>query len=160
MAAVESIVVAVSFVVFVASLAKPVSKAVLGMLDDKILKVSTQLDEAERLRKEAEEAYELAELRLKESEELSGKILKNARDKASELLANVENEVTNIIARKTEISMQRIAQQEKAITEEIQNEAVIMALQHVESALMAELSKQTQSSIVLDVVSQAKKLIH
>lgn len=160
MAAVESIVVAVSFIVFVAGLARPVSKAVVGMLDDKILKVSTQLDEAERLRKEAEEAYALAELKLKESEELSNKILKNAKDKASELLANVENEVDNIIARKTEISMQRIAQQEKAIKEEIQNEAVIMALQHVESALMAELSKQTQSSIVLDVVSQAKKLIH
>lgn len=160
MAAVESIVVAVSFVVFITTLAKPVSKAITNMLDARIGRVATQLEEAAKLRKEAEEAYSLAEQKLRESEVLSKKILKNAKDKAHELLDNVEKEVADIIARKTEISMQRIAEQEKAIQEEIQNEAVIMALQHVETALMAELSKQTQTSLISEVITQTKKLVH
>ncbi|HXP12037.1 MAG TPA: ATP F0F1 synthase subunit B, partial [Stellaceae bacterium] len=105
--------VAVAFVIFVGILIKlGVPNMLLKHLDDRSARIKAELDEALKLRKEAEGV--LAEYRRKqgEAEKVAESIILNARSEAERLAAEAKAKVEDFIARRTKMAETKIAQAE------------------------------------------------
>src|SRR5437660_12929280 len=105
--------VAIAFLIFVGVLIKlGVPNLLFKALDDRSARIKAELDEALKLRQEAEGV--LAEYRRKqgEAEKAAESIILKARGEAERLAAEAEAKVEDFIARRTKMAETRIAQAE------------------------------------------------
>ncbi len=101
--------VAVAFVIFLVGLAKPIKKMLTGTLDKRTEAIKLELDEAQRLREEAQhtlaeyqrkqrDALKEAEGILAEAHEEAGRIEAAAAERTAELLRRREQQALDMIA--------------------------------------------------------------
>lgn len=101
--------VAVSFVFFLVALFKPIKKMLTGTLDRRTETIKSELDEAQRLREEAQhtlaeyqrkqrDALKEAEAILAEAREEAGRIEKAAVERTDDLLRRREQQALDMIA--------------------------------------------------------------
>lgn len=156
----ETTVVAASFVLFVIALFKPAKNAILAFLDEKVQEAVKGIEEAKAMRKEAEEYFSQAKHKLSDAEKTALEIVESATARATAILTHVEEEVKVLAEKKSQIAMARIAQQEKQIIEEIKREAVELAMQHVQEALVDELDAGAQMSLIEHSIKNAKRMVN
>jgi F-type H+-transporting ATPase subunit b len=129
--------VAVAFVIFVGILVRLGVPAMLTKtLDDRAARIKAELDEALKLRKEAEAV--LAEYRRKEKEaeqEAEGIIL-NARRDAERVAADAKAKVEDFIARRTKMAEAKIAQAEVQALADVRAAAADAAIAAAEKILI------------------------
>ncbi len=116
--------VAVAFVFFVGLLFKPGSKFVIGALDERAERIRSQLDEAQRLREEAQ--HLLAEYQRKQRQALQDAeaILNQARATAERHREDSAAELAQTLERRERQAMDRIAQAEAEALAEVRAVAV------------------------------------
>ena len=128
--------VAVAFVIFVGILIKlGVPDMLFKQLDDRSARIKAELDEALKLRKEAEGV--LAEYRRKqgEAEKVAESIILNARSEAERLAAEAKAKVEDFIARRTKMAETKIAQAEAQALAEVRAAAADAAVAAAEKIL-------------------------
>lgn len=156
----ESFISAIAFVLFVGFTYRPIKNVILSALDEKIAETIKQMDEASALRVDAEKLFSDATAQLVEAQYTAKEMISNAQAKAKEILEDVEQEVSELAAKKTASSLQRIALQEKKVIDEIKIEAVELAMSYVEQALIDELDKNAQLTLIENNIGGIKKVIH
>lgn len=110
-------------------------KFALGALDAKAATIKTDLEEAARLRAEAEAM--LADIRKQrdEAEVQGAEMLKEAKAEAKRLAAEAKAKLEEQIARRTALADRRIATAETQATAEVKAAAAYLAAQLAESIL-------------------------
>jgi F-type H+-transporting ATPase subunit b len=129
--------VAVAFVIFVGILIKlGVPNLLFKVLDDRSARIRAELDEALKLRKEAEGV--LAEYRRKqgEAEKVAESIILNARGEAERLAAEAKAKVEDFIARRTKMAENKIAQAEAHALADVRAAAANAAVAAAENILI------------------------
>jgi F-type H+-transporting ATPase subunit b len=129
--------VAVAFVIFVGILIKlGVPDMLFKQLDDRSARIKAELDEALKLRKEAEGV--LAEYRRKqgEAEKVAESIIVNARSEAERLAAEAKAKVEDFIARRTKMAEAKIAQAEAQALADVRSAAADAAVAAAEKILV------------------------
>jgi F-type H+-transporting ATPase subunit b len=129
--------VAVAFVIFVGILIRMgVPSMLIKHLDDRSTRIRAELDEAVKLRKEAEAV--LAEYRRKESEaeKTAAAIIDNARGEAERLAAEAKTKVEDFIARRTKVAETKIAQAEAQALADVRSAAADAAVAAAEKILL------------------------
>jgi F-type H+-transporting ATPase subunit b len=129
--------VAVAFVIFVGILVRlGVPGMLLKQLDDRSARIKAELDEALKLRKEAEGV--LAEYRRKqgEAEKAAEAIILNARTEAERLAADAKAKVEDFIARRTKMAETKIAQAEAQALADVRSAAADAAVAAAEKILV------------------------
>jgi F-type H+-transporting ATPase subunit b len=129
--------VAVAFVIFIGILIKlGVPAMLLKQLDDRSARIKAELDEALKLRKEAEGV--LAEYRRKqgEAEKAAESIILNARTEAERLAAEAKAKVEDFIARRTKMAETKIAQAEAQALADVRSAAADAAVAAAEKILV------------------------
>jgi F-type H+-transporting ATPase subunit b len=129
--------VAVAFVIFVGILIKlGVPNLLFKVLDDRSARIRAELDEALKLRKEAEGV--LAEYRRKqgEAEKVAESIILNARGEAERLAAEAKAKVEDFIARRTRMAENKIAQAEAQALADVRAAAADAAVAAAEKILI------------------------
>ena len=104
------------------------------MLDDRGLRIAKELDDARKLRAEAEALLKGYETKRAEAEKLAADIVAQARSDALEYAAESRRKLGEQLARLTSQAEQKIAQAEAAAVKEVRNvvtDIAIAAAQHL-----------------------------
>jgi len=129
--------VAIAFVIFVGILIKVgVPDMLFKSLDDRGARIKAELDEALKLRREAEGV--LAEYRRKqgEAEKVAESIVLNARGEADRMAAEAKAKVEEFIARRTKMAETKIAQAEAQALADVRSAAADAAIAAAETILV------------------------
>lgn len=143
--------VAVAFVIFLALAGRAAWRGVTGMLDQRAVAITKQLDDAIKLRAEAEAT--LAEYRMKRdaAESEAKGIIDLATAEAAALKVRAEADLANTIKLRERQALDRIAQAEAKATAEVRSTAVDAAI----SATRTLLQERMQTGQGSELVDQA-----
>lgn len=120
--------VAIAFLIFVALVYKIAKKTILSALDGRAAQVRKQLDDATRLKAEAEQMLADAQRRHKEAVAEAQSIVDQAKDAAVRLAARLDDESAKAITRREESALEKIKQAEHAALAEVRAQAVDVAI--------------------------------
>lgn len=146
--------VAVAFVAFFVVVWKPLKKVLIGGLDERADRIRKELDEAQRLREEAQGL--LAELQRKQRDAMqeAESILARAKSEADRLQRDAKAKLEADLKRREEQAMQRIGQAEQAATHEVRTAAVDVALAATRRLLEQKLDAGAQSRLIEDAIRE------
>lgn len=155
-----SFFVAVSFVIFLALVFKPLKKALLGALDERSAKIAKDLEDAKRLREEAQKL--LADYRLKHKN-----AMKEAEDMVAQAKADAERgakaaaqELEDSLKRRTERAMAKIAKAEAQAVQEVREVAVEVAVAATRDLIAAKLDGATRNKLVDGAIADMGKRLN
>lgn len=123
-------------------------KAIGKALDDRAEKIRNELDEARRLREEAQELLANYKRKQAEAADEAEKIIRQAKAEADYLRENAKNEIASRIERRTAMAEARIAQAEAAAAKEVKSLAADLAVDAAEELLRAKLTKPQRTAIL------------
>jgi F-type H+-transporting ATPase subunit b len=147
--------VGVALVVFIVIL---VMVGVPGMamkaIDARGVKVQAQLDEANRLREEAQALLADIKAQREQAERHAAEVLANARDEARRLQADAQVKLAEQIERRGQLAERRIATAEAQAAAEVKAAAADLASQLAEDILKARLAGATSDPLVDQAIGQ------
>jgi F-type H+-transporting ATPase subunit b len=149
--------VAIAFAIFVGVLVKlGVPNLLFKALDDRSARIKAELDEALRLRQEAEVV--LAEYRCKQSEAqtVAESIILNARGEAERVAEEAKARVEEFIARRTKMAETRIAQAEAQALADVRSAAADAAIAAAETILVKTTRGPAAEALVTQSISDLK----
>lgn len=129
--------VGVSFVIFLAIAFKPAKKAILGALDGKIAEIKDQVEEAARLRDEAQALLAEYERKQQQASQHAEEMVDAARKEAEESKARAEADLNASLDRQRKLALERISMAEEKALREVRAAAAEMAIAATEK-LVAE----------------------
>ena len=130
--------VAISMLVVIGiMLWKRVPRMIAAMLDAKIATIRTQLDEAARLRAEAETLLAAAKARDKASAGDAAAIVAHAEAEATLLLAKAESDATDLLARRSKMAEDKIGAAERQAIADVRGRAADAAI-HAAATVIAQ----------------------
>ncbi len=146
--------VAVAFVILVAGVWKPVKRGVAGGLDARAATIKAELDEARRLKDDAEAL--LAEYQQKESQALAEAeaILRHAGAEAERNRRQAEGELAASLKRREQQAMERIAQAEAKAIDEVRALAVALAVAVTRRLVAANLDGARAAALVDSAIAE------
>ncbi len=134
--------VALAFIVFFVLFGRMLWRAIAALLDDRAAKIRAELDEAARLRREAEAMLKDAQTRRDAAIAEAKQLLAGAAAEATRLAQAAAAEAEAAARRREQMAMDRIAAAEKAAVDEVRTTAVevasIAARQVISDGLSAE----------------------
>jgi F-type H+-transporting ATPase subunit b len=145
--------VLVAAVIFVAVVWKPAKRSLIGSLDERAARIRGELDEARRLRDEAEQL--LAEYRRQESQIAAeaGAIVTHARDEAGRISAQAARDLEQAMARRQRLAEERILQAETKALDEIRAVAVDVAIAAAREVIVSEIDQQRGAALIDDAIA-------
>ncbi|MGX6646977.1 F0F1 ATP synthase subunit B family protein [Maricaulaceae bacterium MS644] len=131
-------------------------KMIAKSLDDRSDRIRTELDEARRLREEAQEL--LASYKRKQSEAARNaeEIIKQARSEAEYLRESAQKEIAQRIERRTALAEQRIAQAEAQASKEVKALAADLAVDAARMLLTDKMTKTQRNALLKTDISSVK----
>lgn len=149
-----------AFVGLVLFLALIVYLKVPGMLakslDDRAARITHELDEAKRLRAEAQSLLAEYQSKRKEAEAEAAHIVAAAEREAEMLTAEAKQKTEEFVARRTALSEQKIKQAETDAINSVRATAVDIAIAAAESVITAKSDATTQATLFAKAVSDVK----
>jgi len=140
--------VAGSFLVFVLLLLKlKVPKMIGDALDARGKKIAADLEEARRLRAEAEALLAGYQAKQKQAAADVESILTNAEAEAERIVADAQTAADALVARRTRMAEDRIAAAERAATADLRAQAAALAAEAARRVLTTELGAKEQSKL-------------
>jgi F-type H+-transporting ATPase subunit b len=122
--------------------------AMIKSLDQRAETIRNELDEARRLREEAQEMLASYERRQREAAEEAERIVEQARRDAERLREDARKDLEDMLERRAEMAETRIAQAEAQAAKEVRAMAADLATAAAEELLKSGLSKTDRNKIV------------
>jgi F-type H+-transporting ATPase subunit b len=152
--------VAIAFIIAVLALFKPASKMIVGSLDKRSDRIRDELDEARRLREEAQELLASYERKQREAEKEAEGIVAHAKEEAERLARRAATELEAQVARRRQQALDRIDQAGKDAEREVRAAAVDLALKATRKLLAEKIGEDQQSKLVDDAINEVAKRLH
>jgi F-type H+-transporting ATPase subunit b len=118
----------IALVILIAVVWKPLSRMILGGLDGHASKVRAELDEAKRLREEAQSLLAEHKRQLAAGQDHARNISEHAQREAERQAERQRAELEASLARRTEQALGRIAQEEARAVQDVRNQAASLAI--------------------------------
>ena len=140
--------VGLAFVLVVGYLARPIALSVSASLDSRADKIRTHIEDARKLREEAQAL--LAEYQRKQRDALSEaeSIVAQAKEEASRMKIQAEKDLEHSIERRKSQAVERIAQSEAQAIASVRNTAVDMAVAAAEKLITDQMNGDRQAALV------------
>jgi F-type H+-transporting ATPase subunit b len=147
------VIYAVAFAVFVGLAYRYGRGAFLVWVDGEILKIRSQLDEAQKLRAEAEATlveYKTKQaLALKEADEM----VQNAKVEAVRLKAQAEADLKASLARHEQLAVERIRMAEAAALAEVRQRGIDLAMEAARQSLQKKLQGDAAAKLIDEAIA-------
>jgi F-type H+-transporting ATPase subunit b len=144
----------VALIILVAIVYKPLARIILGALDGHGAKVRSELDEARRLRDEAQGLLAEHQRKVAAGEDQAKAIVERARTEAERLIERHQVELEASLQRRTEQAMDRIAREEARALQEVRTRAATLAIRTTERLLADQLDGQRAQALLDDAISE------
>lgn len=152
--------VAIAFVIFLALALRPGVKALTTMLDERAARIRSDLDEAQRLREEAQTLLATYQRRQRDALKDAEAILEHARDEADRLRRTAVTDLDAALARREAQAMDRIAQARQAAIQDVRNQAVDVAIAAAERILRDQLQGTKADRLIDDSIADLPNNLH
>ena len=146
--------VLIAVVIFVIAVWKPAGRALSGLLDARANRIAAELDEARRLRDEAEQLLAEYQKKQREAESDAQAIVAHAKDEAEQVAAQAARDLEHALERRTRLAEERIEQAEAKAVSEIRAAAVDVAIAAAREVIAGELD-DNRSAVLVDAAIAA-----
>ena len=146
--------VLIAFFLFFIIFGRKLWSALAQMLDDRAAKVRAELEEAARLRREAEAMLRDAEARRVEALREAQALIEGAKTEAGRVAAAAGAEAEASARRREQMAMDRIAAAEKAAVDEVRLTAVEVATMAARQVIAEGLSADADSRLIDHAITQ------
>jgi len=154
-----TLVVAISLVIFLALVWWKGRKAIVGMLDKRSEDIRRQIDEARRLREEAEKLYADIAKKQQEAAQTAADMVKEAHVQAARIERDAEAALEQTIARRREQALEKIAQAEAEAMRQVRARAVDVAIEATRAVLAEDMAgAQGQAAIDASIAELPQRL--
>ncbi len=142
--------VAVAFALFLIILFRVgAHRSILGALDNRSAMIQAELDEAKRLKEEAEKLLAEYKRKQREAEGEAKAIVEQANVEARQIAADARTRLEEFIARRTKMAETKIAQAEQQALSEVRAAAADAAVKAAEK-IVAETAKGAEGQALLE----------
>lgn len=149
--------VLIAFLIFAGMLVSMKVPATVGKaLDDRAAGIRKDLDDAARLRKEAEQLLADYQRKAREAEAEAKSIIEAAKREAENLAAETKKALAELIERRTKLAEDKIARAEAQAVSEVRATAVDVAVSAAETLLKAKLAGATATGLVEQSIRDLK----
>lgn len=153
--------VAAAFVIFVGILYYfRVHEALFGALDQRQARIKTELDEAKRLRDEAQSLLEAYQQKRREAETEAEAILAGARAEAERIAQEAAAKLEEFIARRTKMAETKIAQAEVQALADVRAAAADAAVAAAEKILVQSARNNVADTLIAKGIDEVKKKLN
>jgi F-type H+-transporting ATPase subunit b len=149
--------VLLAFVIFIGVLVKfGVPKMALSALDERSARIKQALDEAQRLRSEAQAVLAQYQKKREEAEKEAQAIIVSARVEAERLAGEAKGKVEEFVARRTKMAESKIAQAEAQALADVRAAAADAAVTAAEKILVQTTHGAAAESLIAKGISDLK----
>ena len=153
--------VAICVLLFLALvISKGAHSAITKSLDDRADKIKGELEEARRLREEAQALLASYKRKQKEAEEQAEDIVKQARHDAEVMAKQARKDLAERIERRTALAEAKIANAQAQAEAEVRARAADMALNAAEDLLKSKMSPAAKSKLIKSGISQMGNILN
>ncbi len=146
--------VAIAFVVFFIVFGKKLWVPLAALLDSRADLVRNELEEAARLRREAENMLREARLQRDQAAEESQRLIAGAQSEAQRLAAAAAQEAEVSARRREQMALDRIAAAEKAAVDQVRLTAADVATTAARQVIAEGLSPEADSTLIDTAIRQ------
>jgi F-type H+-transporting ATPase subunit b len=149
----STLVVAISFVLFFGILYYyGVHKKLGGVLDARAERIRGELDEARRLREEAQKTFAEFERKRQEVEGQAQEIVDHAKHEAEQAAEKAKADIRDAIDRRLRAADEQIAMAEASAIKEVRNRAVQVAVAAAAEVMQARLPDDKADALIADSI--------
>lgn len=152
--------ITVSFVIFITFALRPVSNILSSLLDKRALDIQSQLDEATRLKEEAQQLLADYQIKQKEMEKQSAQILEAAEIESKRITKDAELNLEKTISNKVELAIKKISTYEESILEDIRSNAVDITVHTLRQIVEDNLGEEIAEDLIDEAIKNISKSIH
>ena len=152
--------VAISFILFFIFFGKLIWRQLSNFLDNKILEIQNEIDEAQKLHKETKDLLASESKKTQDLDLIIKGIIDDSKNKSYEILLENKKKIENQIQILEKDSLEKIKLLQNKAIEEIKIDIVDKSSSIVESFIKNKLSENNQHSIMQDSVEQTKKILN
>ena len=147
----------VCLIILVVLVWKPLKKSVLGALDGRAEKIRSDLDEAQRLHDEAKALLARYQGQLHEGEALAADIAAQADQQRQRFEEKMRSDFELAVKRRTELAMERIAQEESRALQEVRSRAADLAIRTTRRLLIDKVGSGEAQSLVQGAIEEVRR---
>jgi F-type H+-transporting ATPase subunit b len=144
--------VLVAAVIFVAAVFKPVGRAVTGGLDARATRIRGELDEARRLREEAERLVTEYRAKQQAAKAEAEAIVTHAKAEAERIAAQSARDLELALERRQRMAEERIAQAEAKALDEVRSVAIDVAIAAAREVITAQIDGRRGSALIDEAI--------
>ncbi|MEA2873968.1 MAG: F-type H+-transporting ATPase subunit b [Hyphomicrobiales bacterium] len=149
--------VAVAFLIFVGILVYVgVPKMLLGALDDRAKRVQAELDEARRLKEEAQKLLAEYKAKQRQADEEAVAIIEGAKAEAERIAAESKTKMEEFVARRTKMAETKIAQAEAQAIADVRAAAAEAAVTAAEKILTSTVKGKVADDLLARGIGDVK----
>ena len=142
---------AACFVIFVYIAYRPVKKAILNSLDNKISAIKAYLSEAEKLKNEAEKLLQKTEQQMLDLDNLKSQIMSKAQEQVDNLIAHRNQEIEKLMERREQDMLTDLKVSQEQTIREVQAELMSKVTNVVTTYFIDQRSKSSDLDIAKNI---------
>jgi F-type H+-transporting ATPase subunit b len=153
--------VALAFVLFLLVLVRlGAHRSVLGALDARRDRILAELNDARRLRDEAQDILAAAQRKRREAEQEATAIVETAKSEAEQLAVEAKAKVEEFVARRTKMAESKIEQAERQAVADVRASATDAAVAAAEKILTVSAKGQVADSLIARGIKDLKSKLN
>lgn len=158
----ESFVVALATTIFLLAIYiyTPVARIVGKSLDDRTKLIEDELNQAMRLREEAQELLVSIQRKQRDASEEAESIIAEARNTADLMTSKAKSDLEAALNNRIEIAMEKIGQSEATALLDLRESIVDIAVNAARALIKDNMTKSHMSKMVDDTVTNISKKLH
>ena len=151
---------ALGFVVFVALVGKRAWVFITAWLDGRSADIKAKLDEAVKLRDEAQALLASYERRQRDAERDASDIVEQAKTEATRMAEDAATALEATVKRRSDLAMERIARAEQKALKEVRDVAIDIAVRGAQRLIAAEVDEKKADKMVDDAIKELDRKLH
>jgi len=150
----------ISLIIFAFIVYKMAGKAISGGLDNKIQEIKDEIENAERLRVEAQELLAQYQRKQRDAEKEAAEIVKNAKAQAKSIKKSMQTDLDDLMERREAQLSDRLKRLEDNAISKIKDEAATVAMVATTEMIVQTLDSKTQKNLMDDSIKAVSKQLN
>ncbi|WP_265515840.1 F0F1 ATP synthase subunit B [Nitratireductor luteus] len=151
----------ISLIIFLAILAYLKVPGMIGKsLDDRAHRIKNELEEARKLREDAQQLLAEYQRKRQEAEQEAKDLVAAAKRESKQIVAEAKQKTEEYVARRTELAEQKIAQAERDAVSEVRALAVDVAVAAASRILADKVDAKTGGDLFKSSVTEVKSKLN
>jgi F-type H+-transporting ATPase subunit b len=152
--------VAIGFLILMGIIARPGWKAITTGLDARTDAIASSLDEAAKLREEAQHLLAEYQRKQRDTAKEVDDLLAAARSEAQRLAADASQQLEESLARREQLALDKITQAEADAMQAVRDTAIDIAMAATRNILATRMNEATAARQIDDAIAELPNLLH